>query len=183
MSPRADAVRNRAKVLSAADEVFVEHGTDASTDQIAKRAGVGIGTVFRHFPTKELLLEAVFAERLRRVGEQARTMATRQAPDEAFRELFGTLVADSGAKQALAEALTEAGVDVRESASPVEDELRAALGELLARAQQAGGIRDDIGIDEVIALLVGASQAIGKTLDVSMRARTLNVFLDGMRPH
>ncbi|MEU3274662.1 helix-turn-helix domain-containing protein [Saccharomonospora sp. NPDC006951] len=182
MSPRADAVRNRTKVLAAADEVFAELGTDASTDEVARRAGVGIGTVFRHFPTKEALLASVFQERLRQVGNEAAAMATSDDPAEAFHELFTKLIGNSRTKQALGEALTAAGIDIDDAIAPVRDEVREAIAILLAKAQEAGGVRGDIGVDEAIALLIGASQASAAVIDISMRARTLNVFLDGLRP-
>ncbi|MEU6647388.1 helix-turn-helix domain-containing protein [Saccharomonospora sp. NPDC046836] len=182
MSPRADAVRNRSRVLAAADEVFVEKGTAASTEEVAKRAGVGVGTVFRHFPTKEELLEAVYEERLRQVGAEAAELAERADAGKAFHEFFTRLVENAGTKQTLSEALAAAGVDVDDAASPVRAQVRDSLGTLLDRAQQAGGVRRDVGVDEVIALLIGASQATRWTLDISMRARTLNVILDGLRP-
>ncbi|MFF5989816.1 TetR/AcrR family transcriptional regulator [Prauserella flavalba] len=183
MSPRADALRNRAKVLTAADEVFLEQGTTASTEEVARRAGVGVGTVFRHFPTKEALLEAVYLERLRQVGADAAELATRDDAGSAFHEFFERLVGQSGPKQALTEALAAEGVDVADTDSPVRQEVRESLATLLERAQQAGRVREDVGVDEVIALLIGASQATRWTTDVSMRGRTLNVILDGLRPH
>ncbi|MBK1785356.1 TetR/AcrR family transcriptional regulator [Prauserella cavernicola] len=175
MSPRADALRNRARVLAAADEVFVEHGSTASTEEVARRAGVGVGTVFRHFPTKEALRDAVYAERLRRVGEEASRLADNTDAGAAFHEFFELLAGTSGPNQALTEALAASATD--------DQDVRGSLGVLLDRAQRAGAVRSDVGVDEVIALLIGATQATTWTADVSLRGRTLNIILDGLRPH
>src|SRR4051812_5490623 len=86
--PRADALRNRARVLTAAEAVFAARGTSASTEEVAREAGVGIGTVFRHFPTKEALLEAVYVARLRRLAEEADALVSADDAGEAFFTFF-----------------------------------------------------------------------------------------------
>jgi len=180
---RADARRNRARVLEAAEVIFATKGTSASTEEIAREAGVGIGTVFRHFPTKEALLEAIVVGRLQRLAEAAGSFATEGEPGEAFFGFFTRAVDQSATKIALADALAEAGVDVERAASQVGTDLRQALGTLLSRAQRAGAVRSDVGVSDVIALLVGASRAAEHAgWDPEVQARTVTVVLDGLRP-
>ncbi|MCO6010655.1 TetR/AcrR family transcriptional regulator [Actinoallomurus purpureus] len=180
--PRADALRNRARVLEAAEAVFAEQGTTASTEQVARRAGVGVGTVFRHFPTKEVLLEAVFVAQLGRLATEADALMSAEDPGAAFFAFFARVVDHAATKNAFAAALAEAGVDVRATTAETGQELRRALGSLLDRAQEAGAVRRDIGLPEILTLLVGASQAaehVGGDADV--RARALAVIFDGLR--
>jgi AcrR family transcriptional regulator len=179
---RADARRNRARLLEVAEDVFARRGTGATTEEIARQAGVGIGTVFRHFPTKEALLEAVFIGRLTRLGEQAKALSNSEEPGPAFFAFF-TLVVDQGSsKDAYASALTAAGINVEAAASGVAGEFGAVLAGLLTRAQQAGAVRSDIGVTELKAVLVGASRAIEHIGDdPATRARIIAILLDGLR--
>jgi AcrR family transcriptional regulator len=166
-----------------AERVFAERGTGASTEEIARQAGVGIGTVFRHFPTKEALLEAVFLERLTRLGEQATALAASQEPGPAFFAFFTLVVDQASAKNAFADALAAAGVNVQAAASGVSGEFGGVLMGLLSRAQQAGAVRPDIGVTELKAVLVGASRAVEHAgEDPATRARTIAILLDGLRP-
>lgn len=179
---RADARRNRAKLLDVAEEVFAEKGTSASTEEVARRAGVGIGTVFRHFPTKNDLLEAVFAARLRRLADSAARLGDAADPGEAFFTFFTRMVAYAREKSAFAEALSTAGFD--DVTSPIKEEFHRSLGVLLARAQEAGAVRADVGYPEVVTLLVGASHAAEHPISPpDVRDRALRVLLDGLRPH
>lgn len=180
---RADARRNRARLLQVADEAFAERGTGVSTEEIARQAGVGIGTVFRHFPTKEALLEAVFIERLSRLGEQARVLSASEEPGAAFFAFFTLVVDQASVKNAFADALTTAGVNVRAAAARVSGEFSAALTGLLQTAQRAGAVRPDIGLTELKAVLVGASRAVENAGgDPAIRARIIAIMLDGLRP-
>jgi AcrR family transcriptional regulator len=178
--PRADAVRNRLKVLEAAETVFDARGTTASTEEVARAAGVGIGTVFRHFPTKEALLEAVYVSRLRKLAEEAEELASAEDPGAAFFTFFARVVGYAATKNALSAALTEAGVDVSEAAGETGQGLRRALAALLSRAQDAGAVRGDVGLSEVMTLLVGVSQA-AERVQSEARDRALNVVFDGLR--
>ena len=182
---RADARRNQARVLEAAEAVFAAKGTAASTEEIARQAGVGIGTVFRHFPTKEALLEAVFAARLRQLADELDALAAAKDPAEALFSFFTTVVDQAAARMAFVDALAAAGVDVMQqaTASPVGRELLGAVGSLLARAQRAGAIRDDIGVAELVALLVGTSRAVEHAdFAPEVQGRILGVVRDGLRP-
>lgn len=180
---RADARRNRARILDVAEDVFAAKGTTASTEEIARRAGVGIGTVFRHFPTKESLLEAIVVRRLRRLADDAAALSAAGDPGAAFFEFFTRVVDQAATKNAFADALAEAGIDVQHSASEVGQDLLRALGTLLTRAQRAGAVRDEVRVTEVMALLVGTSRAMEHAgWDRDVKARTLAIVFDGLRP-
>jgi AcrR family transcriptional regulator len=180
---RADAARNRARILDTAIEVFTTKGVSASTEEIAAQAGVGIGTVFRHFPTKEALLEEVFVASLRNLAARARGLATAEDAGAAFYELFAEMVGRSAAKTMLVDALSRAGVDVMQARSRDGQEVLAALEVLLTRAQRAAAVRPDIRVSELVALLVGISRATEHSGgDPEIQARTLAVVFDGLRP-
>ncbi|WP_377271819.1 TetR/AcrR family transcriptional regulator [Peterkaempfera sp. SMS 1(5)a] len=179
---RADARRNRVRLLAAAEAVFTAKGTSASTEEVAREAGVGIGTVFRHFPTKEALLEAMYVARLERFAEDARELAREQEPGDALFAFFSWAVEHSAAKNALADALAEAGVDVRTASHGAGRDLQEQLGALLTAAQQAGAVRGDLDLPALLALLVGASHAAHYAGDdPDARRRTLAVVFDGLR--
>jgi AcrR family transcriptional regulator len=180
---RADAQRNRAHVLEVAEEVFSTRGMSASTEEIARVAGVGIGTVFRHFPTKQALLEAVFVEHFRRLVEEAEALFDTEDPGAAFFEFFGRVVERAGVKIALSAALGTAGVDVERVAGRERDGLVRVLGVLLENAQRAGAVRSDVELPELFAVLVGASRAaVYAGADGRLRDRSLAIVLDGLRP-
>jgi AcrR family transcriptional regulator len=179
---RADARRNRARLLAVAEEVFATRGVDASTEDIARAAGVGIGTLFRHFPTKEALLEAVFVDRLRRLADQADQLTAAADPGQAFFDFFSDVIEQARSKSAIGDALADAGVDLDHTAADVKHALRAALDRLLTRAQQAGSVRADVTIAELLALLLGASRAVQHMGgDRVQKDRIVQVILDGLR--
>jgi AcrR family transcriptional regulator len=179
---RADARANRARILDVAEEVFGQGGESASTEEVARLAGVGIATVFRHFPTKAALLEAVLARRFGRLREHAEELLGAADPGQAFAGFFRYLVADAPSKIGITEALLDAGGDDGVAAQ-ASAELRRAFGALLQRAQQAGVIRDDVELAEVYALLVGVSRAAARDhLGDAGIARVLTVVFDGLAP-
>jgi AcrR family transcriptional regulator len=180
---RADARANRARILDVAEEVFGKGGESASTEDVARLAGVGIATVFRHFPAKAALLEAVLVRRFDRLHKQAEALLDAADPAKAFAGFFGYLVADAPAKIGIGEALLDAGGTSDGAAAQASAELRRAFGALLQRAQQAGAIRDDAELPEVYALLVGVSRvAAHEHLSEKVRARMLAIVLDGLAP-
>jgi AcrR family transcriptional regulator len=180
---RADARRNRARVLEAAEAVFAAAGTSASTEEIARRAGVGVGTVFRHFPTKEALLRAILEERLTVLAAEAEALASSPDPGAALRGLFTRMVEQSAAKRTYADALADAGLDLSAALPEAARRTRSALAALLASAQRAGAVRADVGVAELLALVVGASRAAEYAgWDREVGRRTLQVVFDGLRP-
>lgn len=180
---RADARANRVRILDVAEEVFGKGGESASTEQVARLAGVGIATVFRHFPTKAALLEAVLVRRFDRLREQAEALLSAADPGRAFLGFFRYLVADAPAKIGIAEALLDADGEDGGEAAQASQELRRAFGALLQRAQQAGVIRDDVELPEVYALLVSVSRtAAHEHPGEEVTARVLTIVFDGLAP-
>jgi AcrR family transcriptional regulator len=181
---RADARSNRARILDAAEEVFGRGGASASTEDVARLAGVGIGTVFRHFPAKAELLDAVLARRFDRMRERAEALGVNEDPARALFEMFTAIVSDAPGKIALAEALDEVSGGADGAASQAERasaELRRAVGVLLGRAQEAGAVRADIELPELYALLIGMSRsaAVG-SLEPGVQDKVLGVVFDGL---
>jgi AcrR family transcriptional regulator len=179
---RADARRNRALLLDAAEAVFAAKGTAASTEEVARSAGVGVGTLFRHFPTKESLLEAVYRVRLRRMADAVRDLIAADDPGTALFGFLAEAVSHSATKIAVADALAEAGIDARTASAQEGHDLAEGLEALLVRAQHAGAVRRDVGLPELIALLIGASRAAEHAGTDDVRTRIVAVILDGLRP-
>lgn len=178
---RADARDNRARILEVAEEVFGRGGSAASTEEVARLAGVGIATVFRHFPTKRALLEEALAKHFDRLCRQARSHAESADPGRAFFEVFGQIVDDAAHKLAIVEAFADAGGEPGGRIAQGPRDLRAAVGVLLGRAQDAGAVRADVRLDEVYAVLVGISRAaVHLHLDGPARARALGIIFDGL---
>lgn len=149
---RADARRNRARLLDVAEEVFAADGIAVPIDEIARRAGVGIGTVYRHFPTKEALFEAIVLQRVSILTESVRSATADSDPTDHFFALFTRVIKMGAANKALIESLT----GDRAAIITASRELLTLLGNLLTKAQQAGGIRPDVTPADLKPLLVGA---------------------------
>ena len=141
---RADALRNRARVLEAAESVFAAEGISVPVDVIAEKAGVGVGTLYRHFPTKEKLFEAILIDRLGAIAADARARMDAEDPGAAFFAFLQYLVEESALKRDLIQALLGAGVEIEQAAAPAKRELEAAVSDLLAVAQNAGAVRSDV---------------------------------------
>ncbi|MEU9043005.1 MULTISPECIES: helix-turn-helix domain-containing protein [unclassified Kitasatospora] len=181
---RADAARNRARLLDAATEVFTTRGVGVPTEEIARAAGVGIGTLFRHFPTKEALLEAVMVRRLQTITDRTARLAAETEPAEAFFACFRLVVEQSAGKQEFTRALTEAGIDVHACLRESSELMRAQLSELLDGAQRVGAVRPEVGLPELIALLVGVGTAAEQlAADPAARERVFDVVFAGLRTH
>jgi len=178
---RADARRNRGRILEAAEEVFGAEGLSVPIDDIAERAGVGVGTIYRHFPTKEALFEAIVLNHIERLAEEARSLATAEDPARALFEFMARVVEEAVAKRDLADALAGAGIDLKETVSPMKQQLESAVGELLVRAQLAGTVRDDITIADLLGLVSGACMTIERHTDPRSPGRMLQVVCDGLR--
>jgi AcrR family transcriptional regulator len=171
---RADAQRNRLRILEAARSVFSELGASASTEEVASRAGVAIGTVFRHFPTKRDLLAAIMTDLRCRLTEQARVFAAEAHPGTALFEFASGVVEQATTKRTVVELLT--------GATGQTGSLQRAVEILLALAQAAGTVRPDVRVADVMALLGAASQgALRGGWDRRVRERTLAIIFDGLR--
>jgi len=182
---RADARDNRARILGAAEEVFGDRGAAGSTEEVAKLAGVGIATVFRHFPTKQDLVRAVLTAKLERLRDRARELAASPDPGGAFFDFFTEVVDGAARKLTIGEALAGEGDDppADRDLAQAGDEMRQAIGELLDRAQQADAVRRDAEFPEVYALIVGTSRATAALrLPDAVKDRMLALVFDGLRP-
>ncbi|WP_328385679.1 TetR/AcrR family transcriptional regulator [Streptomyces sp. NBC_00400] len=153
--PRADARRNRALVLQAARFAFEEQGLGVPLGEIARRAGVGAGTVYRHFPSKEALFRATIVERIELFTDTARDLAEAPDPGAVFFRFLSSVVRLVSRNKALCDALEAAGAGRFEPAPGVGQDFDDALEVLLGRAQEAGAVRRDVGIADLRALLVG----------------------------
>jgi AcrR family transcriptional regulator len=175
---RADAQRNRDKVLRAAQDAFAASGYGVPLDEIAAMAGVGPGTVYRHFPSKEELFEAVVTARLGDLIAVARGLASDPDPGQAFFGFLGRFRQEAAAKRDLPDAIAIPG--------SLQDELHAALDVLLRRAQHAGAVRADVTTQDLTALLKGLLRTINDlppgTGDQGRTDRLLTVVTDGLRP-
>lgn len=179
---RADARKNRARLLAAAEEAFAEHGISVPIDEIARRAGVGVGTLYRHFPTKEALFAAVVATRLETLRDESCCLLGWDDPGAAFARFAELLAELVRAKHDLAEALVEAGIDIKADMAPVMDEMNANVEQLVARAQAAGALRADLSATEIVGLFVASCTAAGQQgLGPDAQRRMFAVVLDGLR--
>jgi AcrR family transcriptional regulator len=179
---RADAQRSRARVLKAADTVFNARGAAASTDEVARVAGVGVATVFRHFPTKQALLEAVVRARLDALVAAGRELAMKGEP-EGFYTLFARLIDGSVAKRAIGDVLLGGSEAFRTTSYALAAELWACFDELMATAKAAGVLRPDLDTDDLQAILAGVHQSLLHAAGDRVRqARIADVVLRGLRP-
>jgi AcrR family transcriptional regulator len=180
---RSDARRNRERVLVAAEDVFSELGLRAQVEEVARRAGVGVGTVCRHFPTKQALVEAVLEAMYESLLNDARRALEQPDPGAAFHTFFHALSEFQARHRALAEHMATE-IDLTESAQSVKDSLAVAIDELVTRAQQAGAIRADIGSADVALLFSGVAHATALAGDLQpvLRRRYIALILDGLRP-
>lgn len=177
---RADARRNRERVLAAAQEAFAAEGISVPLDKIARRAGVGAGTVYRHFPTKEALFEAAIVDRMEKMTEYAREAASGADVGAAFFDFLDRMVADGTVKRDLADAVGSHAESIYRAPAGT---LKTAIGELLSRAQQAGAVRADIDIDDLMTILRGFFLAVHSAgSHTGLRERTFAVVTDGLRP-
>jgi AcrR family transcriptional regulator len=177
---RADAQRNRARILEAAENVFAVEGIGVPVDLIAEKAGVGVGTLYRHFPTKEKLCEAVLLDRLTALTEDARALADADDPKGAFFGFLTNFVEEGAAKRDLIVAVMGAGMEHDEFSEAVKGDLNDAIGVLLQRAQAVGAVRPDVQPDAVLALLGATCQASAHSV-AAPALDLLTIVCDGLR--
>ena len=180
--PRADAIRNRERVLEAAKAVFSEGGPEASLEAVARRAGVGIGTLYRHFPTREALYEAVYRREVEQLVELAKHLVeTKITPVEALRRWLRAGVEFMATKKGMAAALAMAAHVSSELVAYSLDQLTWAVEQLLQRAAAAGEIRADIDPEDLLRALVGMCYVYDGTGWQAKVLRLVDVFIDGLR--
>jgi AcrR family transcriptional regulator len=178
---RADAERNRRLLLDAAAAAFAEHGLDVGVSEIARRAGVGQGTVFRRFPTKEHLIAAVVVDRMHQASARGRELLTDPDPGAALFELLAAMVEAARTDRALFEAVDDtflANEDIREAHADLVD----VIDQLLRRAQEAGAVRDDVGGLDLVMMFKGVCEASRPFSDVDITSRQLDLVRAALRP-
>jgi AcrR family transcriptional regulator len=178
--PRADALRNRERVLEAAKAVFSAGGPEASLEAVAKRAGVGIGTLYRHFPTREALFEAVYRREVEQLGELAEQLRVEAAPVDALRRWLRSNVEFVATKKGMSAALALAVHKSSDLFAYTSDRLTKAVGALLDRAVAAGEIRADISPEDLLRTLVGMCYMHDQPGWQATVLRMVDVFVDGL---
>ena len=179
--PRADAIRNRERVLEAAKAVFSAGGAEASLEAVARSAGVGIGTLYRHFPTREDLFEAVYRREVQHLADLAEQLKQEAQPVDALRHWMRSNVKFVATKKGMSAALALAAYKNSELLSFSFDRLTQAVGGLLKRAIAAGEIRDDITPGDILRALVGMCYMNDRPGWQASVLRLVDVFIDGLR--
>jgi AcrR family transcriptional regulator len=179
---RVDAERNRQRLLEVAEAVFAQEGLDVPIDEIARRAGLGIGTLYRHFPTKEALFAAIVVGRLQQSVAEARALTKAEDPVGAFFGFVARLTDESARKKDFMHALASSGFDLRKAAGDAKIELQRALAKLLKRAQDSGAVRKDVEAVEVLVLVASTSSSIERLgAAPKRRQRLVAILCDGLR--
>jgi AcrR family transcriptional regulator len=179
--PRADAIRNRERLLEAAKAVFSAGGPEASLEAVARAADVGIGTLYRHFPTREALFEAVYRREVQQLAELAEHLKQEEEPIEALRHWMRSNVKFVATKKGMSAALALAAYKNPELFSYSFDRLKEAVGGLLDRAIAAREIRNDISPEDLLRALVGMCYMYDQPGWQKSVLRLVDVFVDGLR--
>jgi AcrR family transcriptional regulator len=179
---RADAQRNAERLLAAAREVFAEQGPDAALEEIARRAGLGIGTLYRHYPNRHALVEAVFRDRVEAAKARADALMTSATPGEALTEWLRDQLQQGAECRGLGAAAMIMMLDDDSGGQTPCEEMRAAGERLLARAQEAGAFRPDADIDDLVRLVNAIELATHDAPDGAAQAdRLFALMMDGVR--
>jgi AcrR family transcriptional regulator len=178
--PRADALRNRERVLESAKAVFSAGGPDASLEAVALEAGVGIGTLYRHFPTREALYEAVYRREVEQLGDLAEDLKSAASPVEALRRWLRANVEFVATKKGMAAALALAAGPPSELTAFSYERLTRAVGTLLDRAVASGELRPDISAEDLLRALVGMCLLHDQPGWQASVVRMLDVLVDGL---
>jgi AcrR family transcriptional regulator len=178
---RADAQRNRDRLLDAAVRAFSQDGPDVTLDAIAKAAGVGIGTLYRHFPTREALIEATYRNELGRLCDAVPDLLRSMPPDEATRTWMDRFVDYMTTKRGMADALRAVVASGGNPYAQSRDRMTAAVEALLRAGADAGTVRPDIEPTDVLVSLSGVSLAAGEPAQREQASRVLDLLMDGLR--
>ena len=178
--PRADALRNRERVLEAAKAVFSAGGREASLEAVAKEARVGIGTLYRHFPTREALFEAVYRHEVEQLADLAERLKNETQPVEALRQWMRSIVKFVATKKGMSTALALAIAKDSELVSYSSDRLTRAIDMLLQPAIAAGEIRDDISAEDLLRAIVGMCYTHDQPGWQKNVLRLVDIFIDGL---
>lgn len=179
---RADAARNRQMLLAAATRAFASSDTQPSMRAVARDAGVGIATLYRHFPTRESLVDAVYHDQIERLTTGASELLQQLPPAEAMRrwmKLFGEWLATKHGMTNTLLAMIDAG---EISLAHSRDELLSAIGTILEAGRTAGDIRPDTNAEDIAASLIGIFSVAGRPEQHDLAERLLKLLMDGLRP-
>jgi AcrR family transcriptional regulator len=179
--PRADASRNRERLIAAATQVFGAGAPQASLGAVARAAGVGIGTLYRHFPTREALFEAVYRREVDQLGELAEQLAKEAAPLDAVRRWLHANVRLMATKRGMVEALQLIAYGSSELKAYSFTRLTAALALLLERGVSAGEVRPDVTAEDLLRTVIGIFYADSSAHWQASALRIIDVFVDGLR--
>ncbi len=180
-TPRADATRNRRQLLDVATRLFAAAGTEPSMRAIAAEAGVGIATLYRHFPTRESLVDAVYQDQVSRLTAGAEDLLARLGPAAALRrwmDLFGDWIATKNGMLDTLLAMVESGEIAH---AHTRTELLAAIDGLLEAGRASGELRADVPAEDIAAALIGIFTVAGSAEHKAMAGRLLDLLLDGLR--
>jgi AcrR family transcriptional regulator len=178
---RADAQRNRDRLLAAAVHAFSHDGPDVPLDAIAKDAGVGIGTLYRHFPTREALVDAAYRNELAKLCDAVTDLLATLPPDQATRVWMDRFVDYMTTKRGMADALRAVIASGGNPYSQSRTKLFESITTLLSAAIAAGTLRADVEPGDVLAALSGISLAAGEPAQREQASRLLNLLMDGLR--
>jgi AcrR family transcriptional regulator len=179
--PRADALRNRDRLLEVARAAFSAGGPEASLEAVARTAGVGIGTLYRHFPTREALFEAVYRSEVEQLADLAERLKKKERPIEALREWMHSIGKFVATKKGVSTALALATAKDSAPASYSADRLTRGLGLLLEQAIAAGEVRSDVGPEDLLRAIVGMCYAPDQPGWRKNVLRLVDIFIDGLR--
>lgn len=181
-APRADAVRNRDQLLAVAARVFMSADDEPSMRAIARAAGVGIATLYRHFPTRESLVDAVYQDQVGRLTTGARELLAQLPPAAALRrwmDLFGDWIAAKNGMLDTLLAMIESGEITH---ARTRTELLAAIGTILDAGRAAGDLRSDVTAEDIATALIGTFTVAPRPARADTAGRLLDLLLDGLRP-
>ena len=180
--PRTDALRNRERILERAKEAFTRQGANTSLEEIAKMAGVGIGTLYRHFPTRDALIEGVYRNEVEKLAAAASRFAEKMSPLEALRAWMLLLVDYIEAKHIIAPALNTIAGGPSRLHEGTRAMIQGAIGELVKSAKRSGDLRKDLDAYDLLRALIGVSH-VGSSTDWPESARRLvDILIAGSRP-
>lgn len=179
--PRADSIRNRQRLLEAATEIFSAGAQQASLEAVARRAGVGIGTLYRHFPTRDSLFEAVYRHEVDLLADLAEQLTREEDPVDALKRWMQANVRLVATKKGMIEALQLAAVGSSELKAYSSERLVGAIRLLLERAVKAGALRDDVPAEDLLRTMVGIFYSQGPSDWQPTALRMVDIFIDGLR--
>ncbi|MEU6132273.1 TetR family transcriptional regulator [Saccharopolyspora sp. NPDC047091] len=182
-APRADAARNRQQLLDVATRLFASAANEPSMRAIAAEAGVGIATLYRHFPTRESLVEAVYADQVARLTTGARELRARLDPPAALRswmDLFGEWIATKNGMLGTLHTMVESGEIAH---ARTRAELLAAIDDILETGRASGELRSDVPAEDIAAALIGIFTVSRSPGNEERAARLLDLLVDGLRVH